>query len=180
MTALMFTSADEVGAFLHGLASSPSDEADLTELEHLLQCADVLRKMCPDDQELQVAGLLHDVGWSLDPAGDHGGIGADAVRGLVGDRVADLIRLHVDAKRYLITRDAGYRALLSPVSIATLARQGEDMTGEEAAAFEASAHHLDAIRLRRADDLAKVPAKATSTLNAWLPVLRSVISRQGC
>ena len=133
-----FTSATDLETFLRGLADSPSDEEGLTELEHLLQCADVLREAYPDDAELQVAGLLHDVGWSLDPAGDHGRLGADAVRGLVGERAAELVRLHVDAKRYLVTCDAGYRAKLSPVSVATLALQGAEMSPPEIAAFEAN------------------------------------------
>ena len=160
--------------WLRNLGGSFSDEEGLSELEHLLQCADLLRMAAPDDAELHVAGLLHDIGWSLDPTDDHGRTGADAARGLVGERVANLIRLHVDAKRYLVTRDSGYRARLSPVSVATLALQGAGMTEVEANVFDASPYRDNAILLRRADDLAKEPGRKTSTLEAWLPVLKSL------
>ncbi len=176
MTRPLFTSADDLEAFLRGLESSPSDEAGLTELEHLLQCAEVLRATAPDDGELQIAGLLHDIGFGMGPERDHGRLGADAVRGLVGERVAELVRLHVDAKRYLVTRNADYRAKLSPVSLATLALQGADMPHAEIEAFEASPHHQDAIRLREADDLAKIPGRPTAALDFWMPTLRSVIA----
>ena len=38
-------------------------------------------------------------------------VAADAVRDLLGERVAALVELHVPAKRYLVTVDAGYRAV---------------------------------------------------------------------
>lgn len=179
MTPPVFKGVDGLETFLRGLEGSPSDEEGLTELGHLLQCADLLLAAAPRDTELQIAGLLHDIGWSLVPSDDHGRVGAEAARGLVGERVAELIRLHVDAKRYLVTRDSGYRAQLSPVSVATLARQGAEMTDAEAAAFDASPYRDDAIRLRKADDLAKTPGKKTETLEAWLPILRSVIEEKG-
>ena len=140
MSPAPFASVEVLEKFLENLAGSPSDEEGLGELEHLLQCADLLRLEAPYDAELQVAGLLHDIGWRLNPSDDHGRVGADAARGLVGERVADLIRLHVDAKRYLVTRDSGYRARLSPVSVATLARQGAEMTAAEAARSMPSLH----------------------------------------
>jgi predicted HD phosphohydrolase len=177
MKPLAFTTVADLEDFLRDLDASPSDEAGLTELEHLLQCAEGLREAAPHDRGLQVAGLLHDIGWSLDPSDGHGAVGAAAVRDLVGERVAELIRLHVDAKRYLVTTDRDYRARLSQASLATLRTQGGDMTPAEIAAFEASPFHRDAIQLRVADDLAKVPGKSTTALEAWLPVLRSATAR---
>ncbi len=99
------------------------------------------------------------------------------VRGLFGERVAELVRLHVDAKRYLVTRDPTYRAKLSEESIATLAMQGGDMDAEEMAAFAASPFGEDAIRLREADDLAKTPGKATLGLDAWIAPLHEAARR---
>ena len=78
-----------------------------------------------------------------------------AVSALFGDRVAQLVALHVEAKRYLVSADAAYRARLSPDSVRTLALQGGDMTAEAFAAFEAEAHWRDRLRLREADEAAK-------------------------
>ena len=117
---------DALEAFLWSIADAPSDEPGLGELEHGLQCAAVLREVAPEDTELQVAGLVHDIGAALGRSGDHGEAGARAVRPLLGERVAELVRLHVDAKRFLVTWDAGYRADLSSVSLASLRAQGGD------------------------------------------------------
>jgi predicted HD phosphohydrolase len=106
----------EVEACLIAMGHLHCEMDGLSELDHALQCADVLKAMAPADPELQIAGLLHDVGAAHNLEGDHGRVGALAVRALLGERVAELIRLHVDAKRYLVTIDPVYRAKLSPVS----------------------------------------------------------------
>ena len=38
------------------------DEPDVDALSHALQCGAILLAEHPDDQELAVAGLLHDIG----------------------------------------------------------------------------------------------------------------------
>jgi predicted HD phosphohydrolase len=172
MTPAPFTTVTDLEAFLRRIAETPSDEPGLGELEHGLQCAAVLRGWASADVELHVAGLVHDIGAALGHTRDHGAVGADAVRPVLGQRVADLVRLHVDAKRFLVTRDPAYRAGLSPVSLASLEAQGGGMSAAEFATFEANPHHHDAIRLREADDLAKVPGKPTPGLETWLPALR--------
>ena len=176
---MTFATVDDLEAFLWRIADAPSDEPGLGELEHGLQCAAVLRDAAPGDVELQVAGLVHDIGAALGHVRDHGVAGADAVRPLLGERIAELVRLHVDAKRFLVTRDPDYRAGLSPVSVVSLEAQGGDMTPAEFAAFEASPWHQDAIRLREADDLAKVLGKTTPGLDTWLPSLRQVARNGG-
>ncbi|MGW5200623.1 hypothetical protein [Streptomyces spiralis] len=79
--------------------------------DHALRTAALLRRRRPADKELQVAGLVHGIGRLLAPtapeagaatgAPDGGGAGdgaavaaraADTVRGLLGERVARLVR----------------------------------------------------------------------------------------
>ena len=174
-TQVRFATLDELEACLIRMGDIQCEMEGLSELDHGLQCADVLKAMAPEDLELQVAGLVHDVGAGYGLDRDHGRIGGQAVRGLLGDRIAELVRLHVDAKRYLVTSDPAYRARLSPVSLETLEHQGGGMSAIERAAFEASACHLDAIRLREADDLAKTPGKITPSLGSWLPALNEMV-----
>ncbi|MGW0819287.1 hypothetical protein ACWD00_39870 [Streptomyces viridiviolaceus] len=63
---------------------------------HALRTAALLRRGRPADKELQVAGLVCPVGRLLWP-GDPAGRTADAVRPLLGARVARLLRRHAQA-----------------------------------------------------------------------------------
>ncbi len=89
----------------------PSCEMSFTHLGHALQTAAVLRQDFPDDIELAVAGLVHDIGHLLPGVGDaeHAEAGAEAVREALGDRVAGPVGLHVEAKRYLVARQERLR-----------------------------------------------------------------------
>lgn len=145
-------------------------------LDHDRQCAELLRRDFPADEELQVAGLVHDIGHKL-VAGDdggHGEHGAAAVRGLLGDRVARLVELHVVAKRYLAATDSLHVAALSESSQRTLVAQGGPMTAAEIAAFERDPEFAAAVALRRADDAGKVVGLAVHPLDSWRPVIERV------
>jgi predicted HD phosphohydrolase len=160
---------------LASLASAQTEETDgLSELDHGLQCAFELSVVRPSDRGLQLAGLVHDIGHRFGPDEHHGVLGADRVRGMLGDRVACLVELHVPAKRYLVTSDASYRSRLSAQSTHTLTTQGGLLTADEVASFLSSPHAADAVELRRADDAAKVPGQMVPPLAHWVPMLRDV------
>jgi predicted HD phosphohydrolase len=166
---------------LEGAATPEENEGldSVTLLEHGLQCAALLAWQRPDDVELQVAGLLHDIGHTLVP-GDvdgHGRHAAAYLEPILGSRVADLVALHVPAKRWLVTTDPAYTAQLSAGSLATLALQGATMTPAECAAFEASPWFDDAVVLRRADEGAKVGGLDVGALDRWRPVVESLRRR---
>jgi predicted HD phosphohydrolase len=151
------------------------DEGGLPILDHCLQCADLLKHEYPDDVELQVAGLVHDLGWlerdadgwTLRPEAAHDIEGRHLVEPLLGVRVAELVGGHVAAKRFLLATDPGYRALLSARSEITLRFQGGVMTREEADDFVAIPRAEDLVALRRADDNAKVRGKQVPGVDAW-------------
>jgi predicted HD phosphohydrolase len=158
-------------------SSVHADEENVDLLAHALQCGQRLRETAPDDVELQIAGLVHDIGTALVPdAPDrHARIGADAVRGLLGARVARLVAGHAEAKRYLVAVDANYRGALSSRSVVTLAAQGGPLEPRAAEAF-ARGRDADAlVALRYADDGAKVPGATVSGLESWRPVVAALI-----
>jgi len=145
-----FADVAALEAFLEEMGRTPSSEAEgLTELDHGLQCAAELMAAA-QDVELQVAGLIHDLGHTVSHIRDHGVAGATLVRDLIGDRIADLVALHIPAKRYLVTTDPTYRARLYPDSVRALALQGGDMSPEEVAAYEAEPQGMAGLDLRRA------------------------------
>jgi predicted HD phosphohydrolase len=168
-------SVSEVVALL-ALGSGVRDEPEVDGLAHALQCAAQLRAQHPDDIELAVAGLVHDIADIADPDDhtDHDRRGAALVGPLLGPRVAHLVGSHVIAKRYLVTTDPAYRGLLSLRSAETLAAQGDALTD---AGLEALSHDpdLDAILdLRRADERAKDPAARVPGLDTWQAALESL------
>jgi predicted HD phosphohydrolase len=174
----------DVDALFTALAASADadDEGGLPILDHCLQCAARLRASHPADVELQVAGLVHDLGW-LDLVGGrwtlrldatHDVTGRSLVAPLLGPRIAALVGGHVAAKRYLLATDPAYAALLSARSEETLGFQGGVMTTDEIADFERRADRDDLVALRRADDLAKVRNAAVDPLDTWRPAVERV------
>jgi predicted HD phosphohydrolase len=159
---------DELFANL-AAGASLSDEEDLDALAHHLQCAAILAAEAPDDLELQVAGLVHDLGTQLSPGSyeAHGAIGARAVRTLLGERVAWLVRGHVTAKRYLVATDPEYRSLLSENSLYTLSLQGDALDDVAVARLDVHPDRDAILHLRRADDRAKVPGLRVDDLDTW-------------
>jgi predicted HD phosphohydrolase len=179
----------DVDALFDALRASADadDEGGLPILEHCLQCAARLRASHPDDAQLQIAGLVHDLGWlewvdgawTLRLDATHDRDGRALVAPLLGPRVASLVGGHVAAKRYLLATDPGYAALLSARSEETLGFQGGIMSAAEAADFERRAERDDLVALRRADDAAKVRDAVPDPLGAlaaWRPVVERVVS----
>jgi predicted HD phosphohydrolase len=167
-------SVDELLALL-ARGAGVHDEPDVDGLTHALQCGAALRATYPDDPELAVAGLVHDVADIAFPNDhhDHAQRGAALVEPLLGARVARLVGAHVDAKRYLVATDPEYRARLSPRSIETLAEQGDALDDETLQRLAADPE-LDAIvALRRADEAAKDPAATPPGLESWRPLLEA-------
>jgi predicted HD phosphohydrolase len=169
-------SLDALFNLLEGCAAL-ADEEDVDLLAHALQCGQRLRDVAPDDVELQVSGLVHDVGTALVPHAParHARIGADAVRPLLGARVARLVAGHVEAKRYLVSVDTSYRVALSARSIVTLAAQGGPLDARGADAFARGRDAEALVALRRADDGAKIPGAVVAGLDTWQPVISTLI-----
>jgi [1-hydroxy-2-(trimethylamino)ethyl]phosphonate dioxygenase len=152
--------------------------------EHMLQSA-YAAEQGGAPPHLVAAALLHDYGHFIhDLAEDSAEHGVDTEHEEVahaflsahfGPEVAEPIRMHVAAKRYLCATEPSYMGELSQASILSLALQGGPYSAAEVAAFEASPHAADAVRLRRYDDVGKVPGLETPDLERYRPVLQAAI-----
>ena len=156
----------------------------VTQNQHMLQCAR-LATLDEAPPALIAAALLHDYGHFLEGAGEaaelrgvdaqHELLGAHALSAWFGPEVVQPIALHVAAKRYLCAVEPGYQDGLSRVSQLSLALQGGSMTPDLARAFEVLPWALDAVRLRRWDDLGKDPDAVTPGLEAHRSLLRGLV-----
>ncbi len=148
----------------------------ISQLEHMAQAAELALADGADD-ELVLAAFCHDVGHFCTPSAAHSSmaglgrmgheqVGAHWLRRLgFPDRLCGLVARHVDAKRYLCLREAGYLARLSPASLQTLVWQGGPMSDTEADAFERDPLFADSLRLRRWDEAAKMTGRPLAILD---------------
>ncbi|WP_028456647.1 phosphonate degradation HD-domain oxygenase [Chitinilyticum litopenaei] len=180
------TCLDELEALFAGAGGQLYGGEAISQLEHALQAA-LAAESEGATPELIVAALLHDVGHLITGQGDddvengsndhHEAIGAVALAALFSEDVCQPIALHVAAKRFLCATEPGYIKRLSPASLASLKLQGGIMDSLEAARFAARRHAADAVRLRRWDEVAKVPGLATPPLAHYLGIAQRVMVR---
>jgi hypothetical protein len=157
---------------------------DVTELQHALQCA-TFAQQAGEPPVIVAAALLHDYGHLCHQLGEdiaehgvdarHEHIGYNKLHGLFADEIIDAGRLHVAAKRYLCWKEPGYFADLSEASRKSLHLQGGPMSDDEARKFEREPHFDIAVRVRRYDDMGKVPDMVTPDLDAFVPLLQSFV-----
>jgi predicted HD phosphohydrolase len=152
-------------------------DEDVTQLDHALQAA-ALAEADGASDVLIVAALLHDIGHLVSPDLDHETVGARFLGPPFGSAVAGPVALHVQAKRYLVTVDPAYQETLSDASRQSLAAQGGPLSLAEAARFARLPAAGAAIRLRRWDDLAKVPGRLAPDLSHWRHYFVSVLARR--
>jgi phosphonate degradation associated HDIG domain protein len=173
----MSLSIPEIVQLLNSRATTWYGQEAVSQLDHALQCA-ALAERSNETPETIVAALLHDLGHMLHPDRQsmveekeiptkddlHQFVALPFLRSLFPDAVLEPIKLHVDAKRYLCAVDAGYWGDLSPASKHSLELQGGVFNEKQISAFEELPYYAEAVRLRRYDDMAKVPGHPTPDL----------------
>jgi phosphonate degradation associated HDIG domain protein len=175
---------DGLFAWLTRTGAGRYDEA-VTQLDHGLQCA-YLADRAGDGDTAVAAALLHDVGHLLLDEHDaratflekdlaHEAIGAGWLAQMFPADVANPVREHVRAKRYLCTVDPDYLGRLSRASTRSFELQGGALSAEEIAALEAQPGFAAALTLRRRDDGAKVAGRPVPGLEHYRDLLESLV-----
>lgn len=183
----MSLSIPEIVQLLGSRATTWYGQEAVSQLDHALQCAH-LAELANETPETVAAALLHDLGHMLSvertalpdhdalPAKDdlHQYVALPFLRSLFPDAVLEPIKLHVDAKRYLCAVDALYWDSLSSASKHSLELQGGRFNDAQVHAFEELPFYAEAVRLRRYDDLAKVPGQTTPALAHYAALMQQV------
>jgi predicted HD phosphohydrolase len=166
---------DRLEALFESEVLSQSYGEDISIRDHMLQSAEgAVRRRRGD--ALIAAALLHDIGWGME--GPHEAAAADLLAPLLGERVAGLIRHHVDAKRYLVATRPDYVGRLSAESVQTLKQQGGPMTPDECRAFEALPDFELCLELRYLDEGSKELAAPVSRFGDYRGVLKAMMMKQ--
>lgn len=156
---------------------------DITLVEHMIQCAE--NAQADDAQNwLIVAALLHDIGHLLvpDPANaqdsgvdmHHDDVGAEWISKRFPNNVVQAVRLHVDAKKYLVATDNDYYDHLSEASQITLDIQGGVFSKSEATDFIQQQYAYEAVLLRKWDDAGKIRGAVTTRIEDYADLIRAV------
>ena len=169
-------------------ASSQQDYIgeSISQLEHALQAAACgIQNASPE--AVILGALFHDVGHLIasdapNMAGlgvvDHETIGANLLLNFgCSEQTADLVRYHVQAKRYLCFKKPRYFDRLSDASKGTLQWQGGPMSEGEAAEFEALSDFSNILAVRAWDERAKDPEAIVPDLEHYRPILKRHLDR---
>jgi gamma-butyrobetaine dioxygenase len=164
------TLTDELSALYSGRGAATYFGEVVSTAEHSLQAAFFAQAANAPDA-LVIAALLHDIGHLIDSAADditqwsedarHEVSGSRWLAARFGPEIAEPVRLHVPAKRYLCATDGDFMPRLSAASIHSLHLQGGPMSSAEILAFETEPYFRDAILLRRCDDRGKLAGLRT-------------------
>ena len=178
-----------------GSANYVSNQVSL--MEHSLQAAQLaLEYFKKDDRtvdsELVIGSLLHDFGkivimynakqgkevpergdGKMESSKNHELLGAEFLKKLgFSERVQEICRGHVKAKRYLCAKDQAYYEQLHPASKAKLKYQGGPMTEEEVASFEKDPLFEDIMQMRTFDEQALRPGRQVLGLEDYTEMIK--------
>jgi predicted HD phosphohydrolase len=137
--------ADEVIQLMRKRGGEAYFGEPVSQLEHALQAA-WFATQANSAPSLIAAAQLHDIGHVLHDLPENVADGIDTrheeagyqwLLSRFGSAVAEPVRAHVAAKRYLCRVDPNYFAQLSPASVHSLALQGGPLTAQAAREFEA-------------------------------------------
>ena len=107
-------------------------------------------------------------------AKDHEHIGGDYLRTAgFSQRVEEICRGHVKAKRYFCWKDPKYHQKLSEASKTTLKFQGGPMKSSEGKEFEKDPNFQAILDMRKFDETAKIPGLKVPKIEDYSAMMRA-------
>lgn len=160
----------------------------VTQLQHACQCGSLALNANVDDA-LVISAFLHDIGHILseealpkslqaDLHDHHEERGYTFLAQFFDNRIIDPIRLHVEAKRYLCTKNPDYAKKLSPTSYESYIDQGGPMSAEEIKKFESEPYFEEALKVREWDDTAKMEGQLPLGLRYFIELIDAYLTKQ--
>eukprot|EP00794_Sanderia_malayensis_P008223 gene8223-9103_t len=160
---------------------------DISQQDHMTQCA-MLAEEAGYSNEVILGALFHDIGHlvgldrKLEEMGKgigtkrHDVVGAEFLEDLgFPVSLTQLVRHHVNAKRYLVYKHADYHDKLSSASKQTLIQQGGPMKEDEAKEFEKLQNFKAVIDIREWDDLGKIEGKIVQPIEKYVEMCRNYL-----
>lgn len=160
-------SVDEVIKLYYELGKEDYIGEKINQVEHAIQSA-MLAEEKKIGVEFEIGALLHDIGHligirynlsQMEGVGTlrHEEIGAMILKNIgFSSLVCNIVKNHVNAKRYLITKDPNYLNSLSEASKVTFKYQGGLMSEQEFNSFDLDSNKELYIEMRLIDDKAKI------------------------
>lgn len=181
---------ENIIALYHQRGTEIYGDEKVTQSQHAIQAALLAEREGASDEQI-LAALLHDIGHILAedklPASNdenlddgHENRAYQWLCEHFGKAIADPIRLHVAAKRYLCTVTPEYSQTLSPTSYKSYLDQGGPMSEEELQQFRHEPFFEQAIALRRWDDLAKDAEMVIPDIAHFAERLQAGLDKSSC
>jgi len=179
--------SNEIRSLFSTFGDEDYDGEPVSQTSHMIQCGMQAIKQGEDD-ELIIGAFLHDIGHLLrhkqktEAMGTYGvvnheGIGSDYLRSKkFSERICAVVEKHVDAKRYLVAAQPGYKEKLSEASLQTLIWQGGPMNEDEVAAFKQHPYFKDIIKVRLWDEAAKETDLDMLPLDYFIDVIKKYLA----
>ncbi|XP_072031106.1 2-amino-1-hydroxyethylphosphonate dioxygenase (glycine-forming)-like [Amphiura filiformis] len=164
----------------------------VSQTQHMVQCA-MLAEAEGCSNEVILGALFHDIGHligleqnlpRMETQGiqlgiqNHEEMGAKFLKehGLP-EITCQMVKGHVDAKRYLVYKDQVYHDGLSDASKMTLVHQGGPMTPQEAQTFESLPAFEGILNMRTWDERAKDPTVEIQPLAKYKLMCRNLLNQ---
>ena len=182
---------DKIFAIYDTYGDSDYIGEEVSSVEHAVQAAYCAIQSGITEPSIIIGSLLHDIGHLLglmeptkyERMGHCGVMAHEGIGGAYLERLGlpaitcNIVRYHVNAKRYLVWKNPDYYTGLSEASKITLGYQGGPMNDEEAKEFEIDPLFNTILAMRRWDEAAKIKGLNVPNIHSYRDMIKNLIKK---